>query len=162
MIEWHAEQIAKEPWPQHDPYCGATYADHSAAQERAELVSKRLHDRGIAIPTAGARKDVMPGIECLRRMMKPGGDGKPRLYVFDTCKTLLAEIRGYHWPEPTGKDRRMKDPVVQLPVPFRDHAIDAMRYAVFSDAVACHGIPDPVKPQEKEWRQEARIGRFLV
>ena len=162
LIEWHAEKISEEYWAEHDPYCGVTYADHAAAQERAELTATRLQDRGVAIPTAAARKDVMPGIECLRRMMKPCTDGKPRIYVFKNCKELISEIRSYHWPEATGKDRRMKDPVIQLPVPFRDHGIDAMRYAIFSDQLACKAFPDPVKPQEREWKRDNRVSRFLV
>lgn len=160
LIEWHAEQIALEAWNKNDPYCGLTYADPAAAQERAELVSKRLQDRGIAIPTATPRKDVLPGIECLRRLMLPDSSGRPRLFVFNTCEDLIKDIRGYHWPEPTGKDQRMRDPTIELPVPYRDHTIDALRYAVYSDMLASKGFPDPVKPKEKEWKRQT--SRFLL
>lgn len=161
LIEWHARAIArKQPWRKHPSYT-QTYADSEDAQSRAELVSKRLQDQGIAISTVGARKDLLPGIEALRKLMIPAGDGKPRFFIFNTCKETISEFRDYHWALPIGKDLRKRDPRIDAPVPYRDHTIDAVRYAIFSDLLACHYIPDPIDPLEKEWVSRAKRG-YLV
>lgn len=121
LIDRHAAAINSRPWTRWAPY-GATYSDH-AAQERAELA-----DHGI--DCTPANKDIRPSIEFLRTLMMPAGDGKPRLTIFRTCANLIRELPGYRWPSGTA----IRNPAEQ-PIDRDNHAIDAMRYAIYTDHV---------------------------
>jgi PBSX family phage terminase large subunit len=94
-----------------------TVADHDA-QDRAELVS-----HGIA--TTAAKKAVSKGIQAVKKRLIPIGDGKPRLYIFSSCKNLIQEFYEYKWPE--GKEGHNDK---EEPVKEHDHAMDALRYLI--------------------------------
>ncbi len=97
----------------------ATFCDHDA-QERAEL-------NGHGIKTMPARKDVLLGIEAVQSALKVQGNGKPRLFIFETCKHTVSEMIGYRWAEGT----ETKDPKDE-PLKVNDHCVDALRYCLFS------------------------------
>jgi phage terminase large subunit len=62
-------------------------------------------------------KDVLEGIRKVRSMP---------LYVTERSTNIIKEIRSYKWK----KDKN--DKVLDEPVKFNDHALDAIRYAVFT------------------------------
>jgi hypothetical protein len=96
----------------------ATWADHDA-QDRFEL---EQHE----IKTVAARKDIRLGIEVVQTVLKVQGDGRPRLYIFSTCKHTIEEMTGYKWAEGTeAKDAKDE------PLKVNDHTVDALRYAIF-------------------------------
>ncbi len=100
-----------------EQYC-STWADHDA-QDRFEL-----EEHGIR--TTAARKDVHLGIEAVQTVLKIQGDGRPRLQISRTCPHLIAEVIGYRWARGT----EITDPKDE-PWKVNDHAVDALRYAIF-------------------------------
>lgn len=96
----------------------ATWADHDA-QERHEFAK-------LSISTLPAKKDVHLGIEAVQATLKVQGDGKPRLFIFKTCKNTIREIAGYKWAEGT-ESRDAKDE----PLKVNDHTCDCLRYGVY-------------------------------
>jgi len=103
-----------------------SFADPENAEDRAEL-------RKAGIPTLGARKDVAKGIEVVQSKLKVKENGKPSLFIFNTCRNLCREFAMYHYPEGSSS----KNPR-DLPVQKDDHALDALRYVIYS-------IEKPVK-----------------
>jgi len=95
-----------------------TYADHDA-QDRAEFAK-------LGIQTRGARKEIRGGIEAVQRCLKIQGDGKPRLFFFNTCRHAIREHSAYHYPEGTD----LRDPKDE-PVKKDDHTCDAVRYLIY-------------------------------
>lgn len=66
-----------------------------------------------------ADKDVRAGIDLVKRK---------RLRVLADCQNTVKELNGYSW-------KKNKDGVaIDEPVKFNDHAMDALRYAIFSHA----------------------------
>lgn len=66
-----------------------------------------------------ADKSILDGIDYVKRV---------RLHVDAASTNLVAEIRGYKYRE--DKNGR----VLEEPVKFRDHLVDAMRYAIYTHA----------------------------
>ena len=96
----------------------ATWADHDA-QERHEFAK-------LGIPTLPAKKDVHLGIEAVQAALKVQADGKPRLFIFKTCKNTVREMAGYKWAEGT-ETKDAKDE----PLKVNDHCPDCVRYAIY-------------------------------
>ncbi len=84
LIEHHATAINQRPEP-----VAWTVRDHDA-QEGAELDAKGVY-------TIPAKKDVLPGIQKVAARLKTQPDGKPRLYIMDSCPNTRREIGKYQW-----------------------------------------------------------------
>jgi len=98
------------------------------------------------IPTAGAFKAVVPGIQAVAQRINLASDKKPRLFVMRDCRVdadetlreaklptcTAEEFDGYVYAEGVdGKARK------EEPVKVNDHGMDAMRYAVaYVDGIA--------------------------
>jgi len=95
-------------------------ADPEGAEPRSEL-------RKAGIKTVCARNDINPGVEFVQSKFKVKEDGKPSLFIFKTCRNTLREIPGYHY----AKGSNTKNPS-DIPVQKNDHAIDALRYALYT------------------------------
>jgi len=90
------------------------YLDPSAASFQTEL-------RRYKMPVKQANNDVLDGIRCISNLLSQGN-----LVICRNCTNLIKEIEGYVWDEKSvkrGEDKPLKQ---------RDHAIDAMRYGIFS------------------------------
>ena len=142
-----ADKHHRSRWKQGPGY-GNTYSDHDA-QERAELTNRGI----ICTP---ANKSLKAGIALLRSMMMIQGDGRPRLYVFANCKNLIRELPGYKWPEGTDTRNPKDDPIDK-----DNHAIDALRYGVFSEEVGLKGggVPQPLTIQRPGNRHGVQLHR---
>lgn len=114
-LAYHAERIKQISG--REKY-RVTWADHDA-QERHEF-SK------LGIATMPAKKDIHLGIEAVQAALKVQGDGKPRLFIFKTCKNTIREMAGYTWAEGT-ETKDAKDE----PLKVNDHACDCLRYAIY-------------------------------
>lgn len=94
----------------------------SAATQRTLACSKSVaelfYEKGIAVNTK-VNKDLFAGIARVKSYLR-GSDGKPRLYIFSSCRNLIREIKSYWWAE--GDTPRKKD----------DHALDELRYYLMS------------------------------
>jgi len=114
-LAYHAERIKQISGSQK---YRATWADHNA-QDRREF-SK------LGIPTLPAKKDVHLGIEAVQAALKVQDDGKPRLFIFKTCKNTIREMAGYKWAEGT-ETKDAKDE----PLKVSDHCPDCVRYGIY-------------------------------
>ncbi len=112
LLRDHYEAITAVPWGKDPNVWGPTWADSAAAQERRELASMGLQ-------TYKARKDVLPGIGVVQRLLRD-----KQLLIHDCCRNLIRQMRSYRW-SPVVKDKVDKQD---------DDAVDALRYALASDS----------------------------
>lgn len=96
-----------------------TVADHDA-QDNAEL-------RNYGINTINAKKDVQIGLQKVAERFIVQDDGKPRIFIFDTCKNGIEELQNYRWQE--SKDGK---PIKEEPLKVNDHFCDALKYLCMS------------------------------
>ncbi len=115
-LAYHAERIKQISGS--EKY-RATWADHDS-QDAHEL-------KNLGIPTQPAKKDVHLGIEAVQAALKVQADGKPRLFIFSTCKNTAGEIPGYKWAEGT-ETKDAKDE----PLKINDHTCDCLRYIIYA------------------------------
>lgn len=86
------------------------YAD-SAEPARIEEISRA----GFNI--FPAKKEVKNGIDYIKRK---------KIYIHESCVNTIKEIQSYKWKENKNGE------ILDEPVKFNDHAMDAMRYAVYT------------------------------
>lgn len=137
-VDDHIESIKEIPWDYDDERYVTTYGDQAAAQTRAEF-SKR------GLPTASSKKDVMAGIESVKRYLKVRTNGKPKLYIFEHCKTLIKQMRTYRYYKSTNRGINPLAPQ-DKPVKKDDDAVDALRYLIHSEDAA---ITKPWQPPQQ-------------
>ena len=90
------------------------YLDPSAASFETEL-------RRAKWTVKQAKNEVLDGIRCVATLLSQGD-----LVITKACKNTLKEIESYVWDEKSiklGEDKPLKQ---------RDHALDAMRYVLFT------------------------------
>ena len=90
---------------------------------------------------AGAQKNVLAGIELIRRLLLPQRDGEPGLYFFRDCTETVKQLRAYRWKKGTGKT----DPKPE-PVKYYDHLCDSLRYIIYSRQLGLSADTGPFKP----------------
>lgn len=99
-----------------DRHVRRRWADPRGATERQEL------DR-FGVGSWHARNDLEAGINEVARIIEQG-----RLTVNSSCVNLLDEIGQYHYKDRNGRNRG------EDPVDYKNHAMDALRYALFSES----------------------------
>jgi len=117
-INEHIRNVKKLSKPTEKYIC--TYADPENAEDRAEMKKQGL-------PTKIARKDVAKGIELVQSKLKVKRNGKPSLYVFNTCRNTAREMAIYRYPEGSSS-KNPKD----VPVSKDDHTVDTLRYILYT------------------------------
>ena len=104
----------------------------SAANQRTlasvKSVSELFGEKGILV-NPNVNKDVFAGICRVKEYLKRG-NGLPDIFIFDTCKNMIAEFVAYSWADGDS------------PVKKDDHCMDELRYFVMSR-------PKPSKSSEK-------------
>jgi len=115
------------------------YIDPSAASFKVEL---RKH--GIA--TVDADNDVLSGITFMTSEMSQGN-----LFVCNNCHSLIDEITQYSW------DKKKAERGEDAPVKQNDHALDALRYCIFSHKVTKY---QPYKHDPGQYQQNRFSSRF--
>ena len=98
-------------------------------------VSELFCDNGILVNTR-VDKDLFSGINRVKQYLMT--DGKPRLFVFDTCVNLIRELKSYRWGD---GDR---------PVKTDDHCLDELRYYLMAR---------PVPPKRETVKSEIRLDK---
>lgn len=88
-------------------------------------------------PLTTANNNVETGIDRVKQYMRLKKNGKPHIYVFNSCTNLISEISQYRYEQlkPHQADKRAEK---ETPVKIHDHAIDALRYLVML-------LPEPYK-----------------
>lgn len=79
-----------------------------------------------------AVNDVEPGIDRVKELLKVREKtGKPKLFIFNDLHNLIEEISEYRYqelsPQAQGKQNEK-----EAPRKYKDHAVDALRYAIMS------------------------------
>lgn len=107
------------------------YIDPNAASMKLEM-------RRAGIPVIDADDDVLEGIRVVAAFMSDG-----TLSIVQDCHNLVREIEGYVW------DNKKAEKGEDAPLKKRDHACDALRYAIYT-----HKVPSyrNVMPQPPEGR----------
>ncbi|MFH1602724.1 MAG: phage terminase large subunit [Pseudomonadota bacterium] len=106
-----------------------TVADWDA-EDRATL-----HRCGIKTVNAAKTNLRKPGIDAVKERLKVQGDGRPRLFVLRHCVNTISEFYDYAWPTADSAARgKSEDPVDKY-----NHAMDALRYAVYKLDVSARG-----------------------
>lgn len=90
-----------------------TYTYPDPAEPDRILSMKR---KGFSVRTVD--KNVELGINTVRELIR-----KKQLFVFKTCRNVLDEINSYHYDSNKIKEEPVKD---------KDHAMDAIRYALYN------------------------------
>lgn len=135
----HLEHIlARHPWPEQmqlnprereklEPFYGTTWADPSSPDRIR--IAMRLN-----FPVQPAANSVDEGIDCVRRHLKIMKSlGEPRLFINrKNCPNLFREMATYRYEQSAGSGL---NPRGAKPVPLKadDHAVDALRYLLFSE-----------------------------
>lgn len=121
-----------------EPYAiKGVYIDPSAASFKTEL-------RKRGIPCIDADNDVFNGIDYCVSELRKGN-----IQIMDNCKNLIKEIESYVWnpnKAKIGEDEPLKQ---------NDHAIDALRYAIFT-----HKVPTYNPYKQNHNADEYQANRF--
>jgi PBSX family phage terminase large subunit len=106
------------------------YAD-PAEPDRIELLRKNgLNCRDVS-------KDIVAGVDRVRELFKQG-----RIHISPNCINLIHELETYRYPEKKAESNEAEKPVKE-----NDHALDALRYALYMTTPTPDKKPDPVFEQ---------------
>jgi len=94
------------------------YADSANPEKIAETKGSGVY----VLPYVKEKDAITAGISYIQQELNEN-----RLFVFSTCKNTLTEFESYHYPEESEK-KQVKD----LPEPYDNHLMDAMRYTIHS------------------------------
>ncbi len=124
-IEFHSNKIHEISntlgW--HRNSNGMLEALIDSAANQTTLASKKsvadlFYDYNILVNT-NVNKDVFSGIQRVKSYLK-SANGERKLFIFNTCKNMIREIKGYRW----GKG--------DCPVKVDDHSMDELRYYIMN------------------------------
>lgn len=125
-----------------EPYAVKNYyIDPSAASFKAELRRRNMHP-------VDANNEVTEGIRYLIDEVKSG-----YLQICAECTNLIREIEGYVW-DPKKAEKGEDEPLKQ-----HDHAIDALRYAVYTHKVPNYKHEENIRKAEEKRRSDLRSAR---
>ena len=125
-----------------DKYVKSLYIDPSAASFKQELSRQGIY--GIM----DAENEVIDGIRLVNKFINNG-----QLKISRSCHHLIEEMKGYVW------DVKSSMRGIEKPLKERDHACDALRYALYT-----HFFKKPtgtIKPEDiDKWEREANYGAY--
>lgn len=93
------------------------YPDPAEPDRLAELENAGMNVREVS-------KDIVAGVNKVRELFKSG-----RIKIHKGCKNLIWELETYHYPE-----KKFDRNDEEKPVKENDHAMDALRYALYMTA----------------------------
>jgi PBSX family phage terminase large subunit len=132
-ISYHAQRM-KEIERDLNIAPSSIWLDPSTWARKSEYESPGMEFADFGIYAGRAQNDRLGGWNRIEELMtEQMDDGMPRLRIFNTCKSLIAEI-------PSLKVRMGTDDVEKE----NDHASDALRYAIMSR------MPTPIEQEEDE------------
>lgn len=103
------------------------YAD-PAEPDRIEILRKSgLNCRDVS-------KDIVAGVDRVRELFKQG-----RIHISADCKNLIHELETYRYP-----DKKPDQNEVEKPIKENDHALDALRYALYMTEPESYQEPDQI------------------
>lgn len=107
-----------------DKHFITTYYDAAA-----KILDVELRQRGIVVsPSTKGADSVTTGISKVKnKLARSPYTGKPKLYVYDRCKTLIEEFAKYRW-----RENRSEVSDKDQPIKKDDHCLDALRYFILT------------------------------
>lgn len=170
-VDHLCEVVDMWPWPDHNPHYGTTYADPSSPDSMriASKLSQYTDDQYDGISMQGANNSVLEGIEHVQWMLKPTvrkvdvitGEIRyePRLFIHkENCPNLARQMRTYRWKKGTEAGRNPQD-ARREPLKLNDHAVDACRYLVFTEAASTGSIPSAIKREDNSRKRGIHLQR---
>lgn len=137
-----AELVARAVRLRQEHAIAEFYVDPAAAGLIAEM-------RAAGLDARPASNDVMPGIQHIKALLRPA-QGSPLLTVAPNCPYTIAEFESYRWKEAAGGAGDALGvcdmPLREAPLPVNDHAMSALRYALYRPAVAPQSFV--IRPQD--------------
>jgi PBSX family phage terminase large subunit len=113
-----------------------------ADRQSAHLISELQHQYGVkSIAPCDNKIDV--GVERIGMLLK----AKKLKFFRGRCTNTIDEIEAYHYPPPS-EDKEVKD----KPVPIKNHAMDALRYAFSKPLPRDGSIGQRRQPQRRSRR----------
>lgn len=99
----------------------------SVEPDRIEILKKTgLNCREVS-------KDIVAGVDRVRELFKQN-----RIHISPDCKNLIHELETYRYP-----DKKPDQNEQEKPVKENDHALDALRYALYMVQSIVEDAPDP-------------------
>jgi len=121
----------------------AIYIDPSAASFKVEMNRAGFH-------CVDAVNDVYDGIMHMTSLIKEG-----TLLICEQCTNLIREMEGYCW------DPKKSEKGEDEPIKVNDHAIDALRYAVYTFLKGRKNIAIPSSEDVYRQQENQRSGHWL-
>lgn len=165
VIEHWKEIADKHYWPENSPYYGLTYVDHDLDAIRTLSRIHEYTDGEYSPPSMSlAKKAVHEGIEHMHTMLKPNlfidpNNPVPRLQVVRTCKNLMREMINYRWPKRLSTSVNAAAPKPE-PIKDDDHAVDCLRYLIFSEASGRDVAPKAIAKQHSPGSVQIQSDKF--
>lgn len=153
-IHDHLKAIADmHEWPRNNTHYGTTWADPSEPGNirlAAKFSQVEPDYENFSIQAASNR--VLEGIEHVRWLLKPDANHKPRLIIHrGNCPKLTLQMKTYRFLQGAEHGRNPRDAKPQV-LKKDDHAVDALRYLVFSEANSMGITPEGVR-REKNYNR---------
>jgi len=108
-------------------YFWHSYADSAQASDIEDLMRLGCTFTPV-IKNTGERagEAIKHGIEMIsERLRIQPGTGKPKLFIFSSCKNIIKEFEGYEWDDKRSDE---VDAPVEKPKKKNDHLMDGLRY----------------------------------
>lgn len=172
-VDHLCEVVDRHHWPENNPHYGTTYADPSDPSNlriAAKLSTYAPARKNIWITPAA--NSVHEGIEHVRWLLKPDpalmGPSpsksptqspsspemvpQPRLFIHrENCPQLARQMRTYRWMKPQEMGLNPRD-ARKEPLKKDDHAVDALRYLTYSEAVTTGATPHAIARENRAER----------
>jgi PBSX family phage terminase large subunit len=134
--EWYksrqtTEQIAEQALLYKSTKC---YPDPAEPDRIAILQKAGLNCREVS-------KDIVAGVDHVRELFKQG-----RIHIHPDCKNLIYELETYRYP-----DKKPEKNEEEKPVKENDHALDSLRYALYTNKPTLPEPKDPVWESRGTW-----------
>jgi len=115
--EWYkSKQTTEQIAEQANLYKTTKVYPDPAEPDRIQILKKAgLNCREVS-------KDIVAGVDHVRELFKQG-----RIHIHPDCKNLIYELETYRYP-----DKKPEQNEVEKPVKDNDHALDALRYALYT------------------------------
>ncbi len=120
-----------------------------SAQNREPLQGKNVRQQyaEFGLYASLGNNDVRAGIDRVKQWLKKSDvTNRPKIYIFNTCKNLIHEIKRYRWAD--WRIRGDRDPK-EKPNKCTDHLMDALRYLIMGNPV--YELYEDLIPSTENW-----------
>ena len=155
----------QQPWPQQNPAYGVTWSDPSGA-DRLRIASKLgSYAPGYdSLNIQSAKSSVEEGIEHIKWLLDrdpalalEDGRPQPRLFIVkENCPNLIRQLRTYRRLRSNKSGLNPRDAPDQV-LKSDDHAVDALRYGLFTEALQAGVTPSTMSRNHSPERHGVQV-----